>query len=91
MRSILLTTLEDYGFRDVTLNLLKNYFTDRNQFVKINNTLSETHQVKFGVPQGIVLGLMLFLIYINNLLTNVSKGRISSFTDDAVIMYEAEY
>lgn len=85
----LIEKLERCGFRGGVLNLLKNYMTDRHQYVAMEDTKSVLRAVTCGVPQGTVLGPVLFTIYINNILQLNSQGKIISFADDTVIFYTA--
>ena len=80
----LVTKLENYGIRGPALTILKSYLANRQQFVKIGVHNSELQQVSLGVPQGSVLGPLLFLVYINDL-QNVSTGTINMFADDTCI------
>ena len=68
-REILLSKLELYGFKGVSLNLFRDYLSNRTQLTVINNVNSETSFISCGVPQGSILGPLLFLLYINDLLT----------------------
>ena len=83
--SILLKKLEHYGIRGVALGWFCSYLSNRKQYVSVNGHISETLQIRSGVPQGSVLGPLLFLIYINDL-PSVSKClTFYLFADDTDI------
>ena len=79
--NILLSKMEYYGIRNTTNLWFKNYLNDREQFVDINGVQSEKKQIICGVPQGSVLGPLLFLIFINDL-PNATDFLTLLFADD---------
>ena len=87
--TILLKKLEHYGIRGVPLQWFKSYLTDRKQYVSVCGNISETLQIKCGVPQGSVLGPLLFLLYINDLAKVSEKLTFFLFADDTNIYYES--
>jgi hypothetical protein len=70
---ILFEKLNHYGIRGLALNWLRNYFSNRQQYVECNGVTSSFNTIRCGVPQGSVLGPLLFLIYINDV-CNVSDA-----------------
>ena len=88
--SILIQKLFTYGIRGQALNLITNYFINRKQYVSFNNVCSTLRDITIGIPQGSVLGPLLFIIYVNDLL-NMSNQYLSIlFADDTVLSFKGK-
>ena len=84
---ILLAKLGHYGVRGLAHKWLESYLSNRQQFVSINNVSSDYRNITCGVPQGSVLGPILFLIYINDIYTCSKLLAIRLFADDTNVFY----
>ena len=81
----LLFKLRQYGIVDPLLSWLKSYLTDRKQQVVVNGQCSPLLRIHAGVPQGSILGPLLFLVYINDMSHNLSL-EIHQFADDTSLL-----
>ncbi len=82
---ILVDKLRLLGFHDRSVEWFASYLTDRKQVTKLNGVTSEEASVKFGVPQGSILGPLLFSLYVNDLPNHIRDGFISLYADDTAI------
>lgn len=89
---ILLEKLHRLGIRGIPHSLLKDYLTNRTQRVKIDGIVSKELTVEYGVPQGSIIGPLLFLIYINDLclLPLQNNSQIISYADDTALLFSAD-
>ena len=88
--SILLTKLDHYGIRGNWLSWFKSYLSNRRQYVDINGIKSGYENITVGVPQGSILGPLLFLIYINDLPGSLEKLISVLFADDSNLVIKGE-
>lgn len=85
--NILLDKLSNYGIRGLANDWLRSYLSGRQQRVLFNNTLSNPAKVTCGVPQGSILGPLLFLLYINDLPLCTKTPHFVLFADDTNILF----
>ncbi len=82
---ILIDKLNYYGIRGVALKLFRSYLTNRKQFVEIDETQSETLTIQTGVPQGSILGPLLFIIYMNDIAQASKIFDFIIYADDTTL------
>ena len=82
---ILLNKLNYYGVHNVALNWFKSYLSDRQQYIEFNGTSSSILKIQTGVPQGSILGPLLFLIYMNDIHLVSDKFNSILYADDTTL------
>ena len=82
---ILLGKLYHYGIRGLAYEWMKSYLTNREQFVSVGGKDSDTSTLEYGVPQGSILGPLLFIIYINDIPNLFKNAQFILYADDANI------
>ena len=84
--NILIQKLNYFGVRGTATNWFSSYLENRTQFVSINGYSSDLHFVRCGVPQGSILGPLLFLVYINDLHYAIKHFKAHHFADDTYFL-----
>lgn len=87
--NILLQKLKLYNFDQLSLQYFQSYLSNRRQVVKINHNISNEVTMHMGVPQGSILGPILFLIYINDFPKHVTMGKCILFADDTTVQVKS--
>ena len=82
---ILIGKLSFLGMQPCALNLITSYLENRSQRCYVNGYLSKPQKIDYGVPQGSILGPLLFLIYINDLPNCIEKSTVRMFADDTTL------
>ena len=89
---ILLSKLKYYGIRGTSHqphNLIKSYLTVRKHYTHINGVVSNILTSTYGIPQGSVLGLLLFLVYVNDMSQVIQHSEMHHFADDTNLSYSS--
>ena len=82
---LFIAKLEAYGFQIDALNLAYDYLSNRKQWAKINETFSCWKDIEYGVPQGSILGPLLFSIHLCDLFSFLEDLDIASYAEDTTI------
>ena len=84
---LLLLKLEAYGMSKSTLQLIENYLTNRKQCVKVGTTLSNWQDIYKGVPQGSILGPVLFNVFLNDIFHFTTSSTLYNYADDNTLAH----
>ena len=84
---ILLSKLNHYGVKGASYQWFKSYLTGKQQYTTIAHLKSDLRSINYGVPQGSVLGPVLFLLYVNDLNQAIVHSKIHHFADDTNFLY----
>ena len=88
--NLLIKKLPMYGLNVHVVNWFKSYLTDRSHITCVNGSRSNEQKSVCGIPQGSILGPLLFIMYINDLPKSVANVKVSMYADDTAIYYSSK-
>ena len=84
---LIVKKFKEYGADERTANIIEDYFSDRQQRVKVAGEYSSWNYISRGIAQGSIQGPLIFNIFINDLLLIVKRCKLSSYADDTQIFF----
>ena len=89
--NILLCKLSAYGLGENSVKYLHSYLSDRKQQIRIGNIVSKWENVQKGVPQGSILGPLLFNVFINDIFYFIHKSDLYNYADDNTLSFHSPH